>query len=369
MEWQDEYDMREQTREVYRQLDANIAAELVRGFSFDDRTFAEQYDADYEEPTWRIDNLHIVGANTTITAHAKTGKTTLMMNLIRSMTDGVPFLDQRVIAPEGNVAYLNMELTQNMALDWMGKAGVVNRDRLFVQHLRGQYFPLYNDELEKRFIDWLHTHSIEVLIIDPVGRLMRGWPGRHANAENDSGVASELQHKFDLIKLAAGVQDLFLPIHTGHEAASGGSLRSRGSVMWLDWPDHLWGMWKKEIVGEDIRHFDAEGRDVEFGTKLLSFDPSNEHYGIEDDAEAVLERGRAQAVVKALAKLGGVADATTLRSALKGVGNGKASDAYEAAEKRGWIVVDKEGGKTVRRLNKAEEYVRQQIELAELEER
>lgn len=312
----------------------------------------QQLAEEYVPPVWRIDGLHIASSFTTITAPKKTGKSTLMLNLMKSLLDGQTFIGQPVLAPEKNVGYWNMELDPNVWLQWVQDIKLANDDRLIAEHLRGQKFPLWHPEMRKRVVDWLQVHEIEVLIIDPGAKLLRGWP-TNGSVENSNDVVAEVCQVLQEIKREGAVTDLFVPLHTGH-ASQGESQHSRGAIVWQDEPDHLWNLWSKRIVDDEIRHFNAFGRNVDFDTVLIDYDPKTHRYQPEANPDALLNLGRARSVVLALAKHGelGTAD---LRKRTKGVGNDVFPEAVEEAERRGWVKIERVGRSEIHRLTDSEE--------------
>jgi len=342
---------------VKRELALRAAIEEVEDVELPSVNAKDQLLQTFEPPSWRIENLHLVGSNTTITASYKTGKSTLMLNLLRSLCDGVPFLDQPVNPPERNIAYWNMELDENLWLEDLTKIKIDNLERLYPLHLRGVKLPLYHPEIEKRVVDWLQTNNIETLIIDPGARLLPGWPGSN-NPENDNGTIGEVVQKLDEVKLAGGVRDLFMPLHTGRGSNSGDSLHARGATKWDDWVDHLFQMWKKKVEGEgEVRHFKAFGRKVDFPEKLLAWDKATNRYTVEDTVETVQARGRAKAVVLGIIDLGGRATTSDLRKATKGVSNEGFPAAVEEAMRRTWVKVDRSGRADIHSLNLENETV------------
>lgn len=310
---------------------------------------------DYVKPVYRIEGLHIVGSFTTVSATYKCGKSTLMLNLVKSLLDGDKFLGQPVLPPEGNVAYWNLEIEQNLYLDWLKLTGLENMDRLYPLHLRGHQFPLFMPEFQDKVVDWLKRGNIECLIIDPGYKLLTGWPTKTGTIENNNDLINEATDVLMSIKDRAGVKDLFVVLHTGHNAQSGNDMHARGGSVWGGAPDHLFFMYKKRYVegDEEIRHFFATGRMPDFDTLLLAFDPETHLYTPESNMEAVQERGWARSIVVGLAKLGDNAGAADLRKATKGVRNANFPDAVAAAVKLGYITVEREGRKEVHRLNRA----------------
>lgn len=303
------------------------------------KNLAQELGDEYVEPKWRIRNLHIQSSFTTITAAKKTGKSTLMLNLIRSLVDGVPFLGEPTTKLTGNVGYLNMELDPNVWRRWAKEMGIEDPKRIIPWHLRGEKFPIYHPVLEERIVAWLNEQNIEALIIDPGHRLLRGWPSYNGGGENSNDVVAQVCQKLQEIKKAGNVTDLFVPLHTGH--AQGEHQHTRGAIMWEDDPDHLWSLWSKEIVKGDrgVRHFSAEGRDVDFETVGIKYERETHRYE-PADLEYLQNTGRVNAVVIALHKLGDTASTRDLRAKTTGFSNDYFTGVLQDAKDRGLIIED-----------------------------
>lgn len=323
------------------------AATLV---SLTDKSVRDEITEDYVEPTWRIEGLHIASSFTTITASKKTGKSTLMLNLMRSLVDGRPFLGQRVEPVTGKIGYWNLELDRNVWLQWVKDIGIQAADQIVALHLRGQRFPIYHPELYKRIIEWLKRNEIEVLIVDPGAKLLRGWPvlGGGGVENNNDVVAVVCQRLREMVE-DGGVTDLFVPLHTGHNG--GENQYSRGATVWEDDPDHLWNLWSKEVVkgDEPIRHFKAFGRNVDFDTVMLEYDKQTHAYKAQRNLEQIQERGWTRAIVLALTKNGPLG-AAALRKVTKGISTDNFTQAVEAAVASGVVETVQDGKTKIHRL-------------------
>jgi len=332
-----EFAQRQEVRAKYAEMKA--IAEAATLVPVPTRNLEQELAEDYKEPVWRIRNLHIASSFTTITAAKKTGKSTLMLNLIRSLVDGVPFLGEPVLPLVGNVGYLNMELDPNVWRRWAKEIGIEHAKRIKPWHLRGERFPIYHPELQKRMVEWLKAEEIEVLIIDPGHRLLRGWPTPNGGGENSNDIVAAVCQKLQEIKREGEVVDLFVPLHTGH--ASGEHQHTRGAIMWQDDPDHLWNLWSKEVVKGDggVRHFNAEGRDVDFQTTGIKYDKTTHRYE-PASIEYMQNTGRVHSVVIALSKLGGTASTRDVRARKLGFGNDLFTGVLQDAKERGLIVTE-----------------------------
>jgi hypothetical protein len=296
--------------------------------------FIEQSD---EPVQWRIDRLHAVGHNTTLTAQFKAGKSTMMINLLRSLADGASFLGQAVVKPEGRTSYWNLEVSDAQMREWCHKVGIQHPRQILVQNLRGRRTNLWDDNACADVVTYLKRNEVECWILDPGARLLPGWPGS-GNPENDNGVIGELTDRLDRIKHESGcVKDLWIPLHTGRN----GSKTARGAARWDDWVDSIWRLWVKEEAGVMERHFDALGRDVDFPEVVLGYDPATHRQSMQATAEMAKQISDAKTVVFALRP--GPLKFEDLRKAMKGMDTTKKAAAIHDAERRDWIRKSKDG--------------------------
>jgi transcription termination factor Rho len=71
------------------------------------------------ETAWRIADLQAAGHRVLLAAQFKAGKTTFVVNVIRSVVDGDPFLNRYVVSPiEGTVALFDFEMSGRQLDDW-----------------------------------------------------------------------------------------------------------------------------------------------------------------------------------------------------------------------------------------------------------
>lgn len=214
------------------------------------------------EPNYLIEGLWPYGGNIIIIAPAKTGKTTMSANLMRSLADEVPFLDRfDPCRLDGDIGYLNYELTDKQARTWLGRSGIKNSERVRVWNLRGQPNPFRSRESMAEFAtDVVGPLGIEVMLIDPFSSAFAG----ESSLDNDEVKAFLLM--LDEFKLLSGVKHLAMAVHAGNDTR-----KPRGATTLQDHPDALWFI-DKDPSG--TRYFRAYGRDVEIEEGALSFDPA-----------------------------------------------------------------------------------------------
>lgn len=222
---------------------------------------------------WRIAGLLPAEGNGVVVAPRKTGKTTLIGELIRSLADGVPFLGHACTPVTGGVALFNYENTERQQRAWLRALGIQNQERVHVLHLRGSALSLNVSQVRAYVTAWLRERQIEVWVPDPYLRAAQGV----VLNENDNGQANIFTGVLDEIKLEAGVKEIVMPAHSSNknEIESGAeSMRGAGRVE--DWADAIWYL--TSIEGK--RFIRATGRDVELPETQLQFDLATRHLSI-----------------------------------------------------------------------------------------
>lgn len=258
---------RDVAREAYRLRVREAAREKVvaerteAAPAFDAGTLAEVL-ARPPEPAHRVEGLIPTSATTLIVAQRKTGKTTLTLNLARSLVEGGEFLGRFPTKPAaGAVAILNYEVSGAMLAGWASDARVPH-DRLVLVNLRGRRNPLRHTDDRAALVDLLRSHQVETLVVDPFGRAYSG------NSQNDAAeVGAWLVDLDTFARAEAGVSDLILTAHAGWDGE-----RTRGSSALEDWPDVVVTM-TRDKDDPSTRYLAAEGRDVLVDEDRLDFDP------------------------------------------------------------------------------------------------
>lgn len=212
--------------------------------------------ARYELPEWRVRGLLRVGHITTVAGPAKSGKTSLLVNRVKSFADGTPLfgeyeMHQKV---EGNIGVWNFELTPGQQVDWFRKADIRNTDKVMLVNARGAGLYIQNDLVVERAIEWIKRNNIEVLEIDP---LQAAYIGSVSDDKDAAAYISALQY----IQKESGVKDIILTTHMGHAAKTNvEAQRSIGSARWEGFPDNQW-IFGREIGKPATLRIDR-GRDV-----------------------------------------------------------------------------------------------------------
>lgn len=224
--------------------------------------------ANEPEPIWRIENMLPAGGSLLVAAMRKTGKTTLLLNLARSMLTGHPFLGRlavRPVAADATVAFMNFEVAGRQLAQWADQAGIPT-ERLLLVNVRGRVNPFRHPDMRQLLADQLRAANVETLLVDPFGR---AFVGDHNSASEVSEFLGELDA---FARELAGAQELILATHTGWDGE-----RTRGSSALEDWPDAIATMTRdtEDESGGAIRYLSAIGRDVELPEDQLAFNSDN----------------------------------------------------------------------------------------------
>jgi predicted hotdog family 3-hydroxylacyl-ACP dehydratase len=229
---------------------------------FDAGTLAEIL-ARPDEPPARIEGLLPWDASMLLTARRKTGKTTLLANMARSLLTGEDFLGRFGVIPlDGEIAFLNYEVPGKQVARWLAAVGVP-KDRLYMINLRGRRNPLGHPEDRERLAATLRARGTETLICDPFGQAYTG------EGQNDPGEVGAWLRRLDAFARGdVGVRDLILTAHAGWVGE-----RVRGSSALEDWADSIVHMrHEKDDDPHSPRYLRAIGRDVEVDEDRLDYD-------------------------------------------------------------------------------------------------
>lgn len=204
---------------------------------------------------YRVDGIWPEDSNLLLSAYAKTGKTTLILHLLRALSEGDEFFGRKCHQVNGTVVYVNLELGQQMLRKYAVDAGIdLKSKHLKLVDLRGRAtsFKFTDAGFREKFAAQLREVECEVLVIDPLSPIM-ALAALDSNSPDDSRRAME-----DLGTIASDAgADLVIVDHTGHADRN----RPRGATAKMDWADVLWNL---QSVSKDEtdpgRHLKVTGR-------------------------------------------------------------------------------------------------------------
>ena len=235
---------------------------------------------EYTTPQYRVQNLWPTGGTALLSAYRKTGKSTLVQNIIHSLATGSPFLRLKVapIDADQTIVHCNLEVDARTQQYYARPFG--GFPNVYIHNLRGRarQLAILNDGIRSRVAGQLADLNCAILIIDPLGPLLRAF-GLDENKNSADGGGALVEAINALVEEAC-LQEALLVHHTGH----GSQWRARGSSVFGDAPDVLWnyrlGRHKmedpdvddKESIDPNARYFSATGRlETDFTERRVYF--------------------------------------------------------------------------------------------------
>lgn len=314
--------------EVRRRVE--VVREAGRVEPFTDHTLSDLLAVERSPKEHLVRGLHAVGHNTGISAQYKTGKTTLMGNLIRSLVDNVPFLDRFETRPlDGNLVIFNYEMDSDEFLDWLDLMQIHNTDRVRVRNLRGSRLSLANDVHSEMVVSYLRASEAEVWILDPRRRAFRGFGSENENADMD-----RFTEAIDQIKSESGCPNSFVTAHTGRADHELGDEHARGATAWDDWQDNRW-IYTRGTQG--IRFLRSDGRLKEVEDFAVHFDPVTRLLSGSTRTRAdVANEGKAKEAARIVTEQPGLS-AEDLKKQIPGKNSGAKGAVIQFAVDKQWI--------------------------------
>jgi hypothetical protein len=221
-----------------------------------------------ERLRWRVEGLLAIEARMLVVAQRKTGKTTLVINLMRSLLTGEPFLGRMPVEPvTGSVMFLNYEVSGATFASWVADVGIPKElhKRVQIVNMRGRENLLATERGRAQLAGMMRDVEAEVVIVDPFGRAFNG------DEQNNTTQVTRWLVALDEVVTQGGASELILVAHAGWGDGKG-AVRARGSSGLEDWPDVI-VRYSRELSGAP-RFFEAEGRDVSIETDRLEYDAS-----------------------------------------------------------------------------------------------
>ncbi len=302
------------------------------------KNLAEMLAANPEPERYRVESLMTEGSTCAVVAKAKAGKTTLVMNLIKSLVDGTDFVGHEVTPVERNVCYWDLELTPNYQRTRFAKVGIENPEKVINRSMVGYNTALSTALGQNYAVKDLLEAEADVWVIDTFGAAFDG------EDENHNSQVRKFFKGVDRVKRLAGVKEVFIIFHSG----KGESSKARGASSVEDWAAVLWeygGPKGKDVDTDDpTRRLHVYGR-LEPTTVFVTYEDgvlrSTDAPVGANDAVASSKR---QAVFDALLKAGesgmtqtGIRSATgmnptTVKKHLTALIDENVIDSYEGAE-------------------------------------
>jgi hypothetical protein len=219
--------------------------------------------------SWRIHDWQPAGSRVVLSAQYKSGKTTLVGNLVRCLVDGDDWLGRHEVAPvTGTVVVLDFEMSPDQLDDWLRDQRIVNDDRVHVEPMRGRaaVFDLLDDRMLTRWAELLRARDASYLVVDCLRPIL------DALGLDEHHDAGRFLVRLDRLLTEAGIPDATVVHHMGHTGE-----RSRGDSRIRDWPDVEWRLVRQDDQPGSARYISAYGRDVDIVESELLYDPTSRH--------------------------------------------------------------------------------------------
>lgn len=216
-----------------------------------------------EDPpvTWLLQGLQPVGTNALLAAQAKSGKTTMVTNLVKALLDGDPFLGEFLNEFDGTVTLIDDELDDRMLRRWLKNIHITHPEKLRIVTLRGRLstFNIVDDTIRTTWAN--NLAGTDYLILDCLR------PALDACGLDENREAGIFLNAYGELLKQAGIESSLVVHHMGHE-----SQRSRGDSRIMDWPDVLWKLTRKDPEDHtSSRYFEAFGREVNVDRRELHY--------------------------------------------------------------------------------------------------
>ncbi len=289
-----------------------------------------------EDAAYRVAELWPAGGRVLLAAQYKSGKSTLVGNVIRALVDGGDLLGRFGATPVGKVALIDTELDRRTLRRWLRDQGIRNTAAVSVVPLRGAVstFDILDPTTRNQWARRLTGADVVILdcirpVIDALG----------LSEDKDAG---RVLVAFDALLAEVGAAEGMVVTHMGHQ-----NERARGDSRLLDWPDALWKIVRGGDDADDDtgrpRFLSALGRDVALPEGKLTFDAATRHLTYEGGSRRD-SIGR-EAVPELLALVAAEPGELSRRAAVErlmtdhGVARYVARSAVDAAVKDGSLVI------------------------------
>lgn len=249
-------------REARRRLDAEARGGVTAPEIL---TLRERLARPRQSTQYRINSWQPCGSRVVLAAQFKSGKTTLIGELVRSLVDGDPWLGRDTVTPiAGTVALIDTEMSPAQLDDWLRVRGISHDDRVLVVPLRGQAatLDLLDSETRALWVTRLRAHGVAYLIVDCLRPIL------DALGLDEHRDVGRWLVALDALLVEAGIPECCVVQHMGHMGE-----RSRGDSRLRDWPDVEWRLVRQDDDPASPRFLTAYGRDVDMAESQLTYDP------------------------------------------------------------------------------------------------
>lgn len=230
---------------------------------------------------WVLEDLQPVGTRALLAAQAKSGKTTMVANLIKALADGDRFLGEFFNHFTGTITLIDDELDDRMLRRWLKNINIRHPEKIKVVTLRGRLtdFNIVDEDVREVWAGMLA--GTDYLILDCLR------PVLDACGLDENHEAGIFLNAFDALLKQATIDNALVVHHMGHSAN-----RSRGDSRIMDWPDALWRLTRTDPEDPaSKRFFTAFGREVNITQQPLHYTDGhltlNDHDGTRHEPYAI----------------------------------------------------------------------------------
>ena len=246
--------------EVRDEAKGRVAAHRARSvedlFPEPGKTLADDLANPPRERRFFVDQLHPDGGNSLLVAQYKTGKTTVLLNLAKSLADREPFLSRFDVAPlDGRIAYWNYELDPDQFRRWVRDIGIDHPERIAEPlHLRGAHCRSGNPSTRPEPSSGCGPTRSSSSSSTP-----RRAPGPDSSRRRKTTRPSARSPtRWTRSSVKPTFEHLVVSTHTGRQQFEENEERSRGATRLEDWMDAGWYYTKD---GQGRRALRAMGRE------------------------------------------------------------------------------------------------------------
>lgn len=223
------------------------------------------------EIRWRIEDMWPHGGRVNLVAAPKTGKTTMVLNIARALTEGGEFLGTYDTEPlpdndeQPTMVIFDFEMTEGQILDWYESHALEHPERIEIVPLRGfasQFDFLTPETRDKLVQKYSGAHTY---VLDPIGPVLSAL----GLEENSNSEVQRLLTGWDEFVRLLGGRESMVVVHAGHNGE-----RARGASAFLGSGDAIWTMVRDADDESDTRFLKAIGRGVELVDTELVYEPA-----------------------------------------------------------------------------------------------
>jgi len=247
-------------RDAHRRLDAEECGPRTPPEVL---TLRERLTRPRDDVAFRIDRWLPRDGRGVFAAQAKTGKTTIVHNLIRCLVDGDAFLGRDAVTPiDGAVVLVDLEMSRTQLERWLTAQAIRNDHRVLPIALRGQAtaFNILNPDVRAEWARRFREHHVRYVVLDCLR------PVLDALGLDEHHEAGRFLVAFDQLLADAGITEALIVHHMGHTGE-----RARGDSRLRDWPDVEWRLVRQDEHPSSARFMTAYGRDVDVPEAQLHF--------------------------------------------------------------------------------------------------